>query len=249
MRRPSAVTTAVLWAALAIAPGALAQAPAIKDAASIPVFSSGKPGAPSAPWEIVKVNEKKKLTAYDFVEDGGKVVLHAVSDASSSGLGVPMIVDIAKTPMISWRWKIAGLIEGADNAVGSKEDAPARLMLTFDGDKDKLTFGDRTTMGLASKLYGRDLPYATLMYVWANDAPVGTVIPNPHTRRIQMIVASSGKGGVGQWQSLKRNLREDYRKAFGEAPGPLNSIVAFTDSDNTGSHAEAWYGDIVLSDK
>ena len=242
--RPSAAAAALV---ACLAPVAHAQTgPALKE---VPLFSASPAGAPPAPWEIVKVNEKKKLTAYDFVEDGGKVVLHAVSDASSSGLGVPMIVDIAKTPMISWRWKIAGLIEGADNAVGSKEDAPARLMLTFDGDKDKLTFGDRTTMGLASKLYGRDLPYATLMYVWANDAPVGTVIPNPHTRRIQMIVASSGKGGVGQWQSLKRNLREDYRKAFGEAPGPLNSIVAFTDSDNTGSHAEAWYGDIVLSDK
>jgi hypothetical protein len=104
-------------------------------------------------------------------------------------------------------------------------------------------------MNLASAAYGRDLPYATLMYIWATDAPVGTVIPNPHTKRIQMIVVSSGKGGVGQWQSLKRNVREDYKKVFGEEPSPLKSITAFTDADNTGTKAEAWYGDIALTDK
>jgi len=104
-------------------------------------------------------------------------------------------------------------------------------------------------MNLASAAYGRDLPYATLMYIWATDAPVGTVIPNPHTKRIQMIVVSSGKGGAGQWQSLKRNVREDYKKVFGEEPSPLKSITAFTDADNTGTKVEAWYGDIALTDK
>jgi len=151
--------------------------------------------------------------------------------------------------MLSWRWKVAGVVEGADNSVGAKEDAAARITLTFDGDKSKLSFGDRTTMNLASAAYGRDLPYATLMYIWATDAPVGTVIPNPHTKRIQMIVVSSGKGGIGQWQSLKRNVREDYKKVFGEEPSPLKSITAFTDADNTGTKVEAWYGDIALTDK
>ena len=221
----------------------------IRNAASIPRFSAAQPGPPPAPWEVVKVNEKKKLTAYDLVEDSGKVVLHAVSQGSASALGVPTRIDVAKTPMIAWRWKVAGLIPGADHAVASKEDAPARLMLTFDGDKGKLSLTDRTTIRIVSQLYGRDLPYATLMYVWSNDLPVGTVIANPHTKRIRMLVASSGKSGVGAWQSLERNLRDDYRKAFGEEPGLLTSIAAFTDSDNTGSRAEAWYGDIALTAK
>ena len=247
MYRPSAVTTALLLAGLAWGDGTFVEAAEIRDAASIPTFSTAQPGPPPAPWEIVKVNESKKLTVYELVDDGGKVVLHAVSDASASALGVPTRIDIARTPIISWRWKVAGLIPGADNGVASKEDAPARLMLTFDGDKSKLPLTDRATVALVSKLYGRDLPYATLMYVWSNNAPVGTVIANPHTKRIQMIVASSGKGGVGAWQTLTRNLRDDYRKAFGEDPGPLTSIAAFTDSDNTRSHAEAWYGDIALT--
>jgi hypothetical protein len=249
MRRLSVTTTAFVFLTIATAPAAVAQSPEFKDAAAIPVFSAGKPGAPMPPWEVVKVNDRKKLTAFDLVEDGGKVVLHAKSEAGSSGIGVRTNLDLAKTPVLAWRWKIAGLIEGADNSVAGKEDAPARISLTFEGDKSKLSFGDRTTMSLASSAYGRELPFATLMYVWANDAPVGTVIPNPHTRRIQMIVVSSGKGGVGQWQTLRRNVREDYKKAFGEDPGALKSISAFTDADNTGLNAEAWYGDMVLSDK
>jgi Protein of unknown function (DUF3047) len=249
MRRLSVTTTAFVLLSIASAPAAVAQTAEIKDADAIPVFSAAKPGAPQPPWEIVKVNERKKLTAFDLVENDGKVVLHAKSEAGSSGIGVRTSIDLAKTPMLSWRWKVAGLIDGADNSVAGKEDSPARISLTFDGDKGKLSFSDRTTMSLASSVYGRDLPYATLMYIWSNEAPVGTVISNPHTRRIQMIVVSSGKGGVGQWQTLKRNVREDYKKAFGEDPSPLKSLTAFTDADNTGLSAEAWYGDMVLSDK
>jgi hypothetical protein len=235
---------AVLVAALAVVATPVAHAqtgPALKE---VPLFSASPPGAPPAPWEIVKVNERKKLTEFRFVSDGGTTVVHAVSEAGASGVGVPLDHDLKAAPNLSWRWKVAGLIEGADHSVGSKEDSPARIIFTFDGDKSKLPFADRTTMNLASKAYGRDLPYATLMYVWANDAPVGTAISNPHTKRIQMVVASSGKAGVGQWQSIKRNVRDDYKRVFGEDPGPVKSITVFTDSDNTGTSAEAWYGDL-----
>lgn len=246
MRR-SAVLAATFATACSIAAAPAAQAQGDKGVARVPAFSAAAPGPLAAPWEIAKVNERKKLTAFEIVDDGGTRVLHASADASSSGMGVRTAFDLAAMPNLAWRWKIAGLIEGADNSVPGKEDSPARIMLTFDGDKDKLPFSDRTTMGLASKVYGRDLPYATLMYVWANDHPVGTVIPNPHTRRIQMIVVASGKAGVGQWQSYRRNVRDDYKKAFGEDPPRLASVVAFTDSDNTGLKAEAWYGDLVFS--
>lgn len=248
MRRSVAVTPLAVCAVLALAPAALGQSPVrIKDAAAIPHFSAGKVGAPQAPWVTVRVNERKKLTAFDLVDDGGKVVLHAKSEAGASGIGVHTTLDAAKTPMLAWRWKIANIVEGADNSVAGKEDAAARIVLAFDGDKDKLSFGDRTTMKLASSVYSQELPYATLMYIWSSDAPVGSVIANPHTKRIQMIVVASGKAGAGKWHSVKRNIRDDYRKVFGEEPGTLTSITAFSDSDNTGTTAEAWFGDISLS--
>ena len=34
--------------------------------------------------------------------------------------------------------------------------------------------------------------------------------------------------------------------AFGEAPGALQSVAIMTDSDNTRSRAQAWYGPLTL---
>ena len=53
-------------------------------------------------------------------------------------------------------------------------------------------FARRPALGQADAL-------RELMYIWSNKAPVGTVIPNPHTNRVQMIVAASGPAGVGKW--------------------------------------------------
>ena len=212
--------------------------------ATVAPFSAAKPGKVAAPWEGVKINDRKKLTDYDLVDDGGVTVLHASADTAASMVGTPVNVDVKKTPVIEWRWRVSGLIAGADNAVAAKEDSPARVVLEFDGDKSKLGFGDRAAASLAGQLSGRELPYATLMYVWSNAAPVGTVIPNPHTKRVQMIVVSSGASGVGKWQALKRNVAEDYKRAFNEDAGLVKSVAVLTDTDNVGGKVEAWYGDI-----
>ena len=61
-----------------------------------------------------------------------------------------------------------------------------------------------------------------------------------------MIVADSGSGRLGAWQDEARNVYEDYRRAFGEEPPLIKSIAIMTDTDNTGEHAHALYGDIVF---
>jgi len=230
-------------AALAAA-GAFAQT---DTTALITPFSTQKAGTDlPANWEIVKITDEKKPTQYRLVDDGGTVVLNAKAEAAASGLGQPTKIDVRGTPMLEWRWKVKGLIAAADNAVATREDAPARIVLSFGGDRAKLSLTDRLALSLADQRSGKTTPYGTLMYVWSNKAPVGTIIPNPRTGRVQMIVASSGAAGVGTWQSIKRNVFEDYRHAFGEDPGLLMSIGVLTDTDNTGDSAEAWYGDIRL---
>jgi hypothetical protein len=44
----------------------------------------------------------------------------------------------------------------------------------------------------------------------------------------------------------ERDIRADYRKAFGEEPGRLIAVGIMTDTDNTKSTAQAWYGPVVL---
>jgi hypothetical protein len=87
------------------------------------------------------------------------------------------------------------------------------------------------------------------MYVTSSVAPVGTRIPNPHTRRVQMVVASTEQDALGRWLALERNLAADFRAAFDEAPGRLVAFGVMSDSDNTQTDIEAWYGDIFFGAK
>lgn len=208
------------------------------------VVSDRKPGAAlPTNWKNLPVAEGKARTEYQLVTDGGTTVLRAQADGSASALMHAGDVDLSRTPVVAWRWKADGAIPGADNRDGAREDAPARLVFFFDGDSSKLSLGERAAMQLAKTVAGEELPYATLMYVWSTSAAPGSIIPNPHTRRVQMIVVS-GEGDAGKWQNLRRNLARDYERVFHEPPGPLKAYGIMTDTDNTHAAARAWYGDI-----
>jgi hypothetical protein len=208
-------------------------------------FSAARAGKAFPPgWRPVTIAAGKTPTDYRLQDDGGVTVLVAHAKGAASALGHPVNFDIGSAPVVEWRWKISGLIDGADNAIASREDSPARIILEFDGDKSKLPLREQAILALAKGSAGHEVPYATLMYVWANKAPVGKVIPNPHTGRVRMVVAQNGPAGVGAWQSMRRNVADDYRRAFGEDPGRLIGVGILTDSDNTGETVDAWYGDI-----
>jgi len=240
--RLALLAAALLACAMPAAAGDAAAAPATA------LFSTGVAGsAIASDWKPIALSSQKAPTVYDLVEDGGTVVLHARAEASASALGHLAGFDVRQRPVVKWRWKISKTIDGADNSVASKEDSPVRLLFAFAGDRSKLPARDRAVFRLSKRFSGRELPYATLMYVWANQATVGAVIENPHTRRVQMIVASSGDAGAGQWQTLSRNLYADYKTAFGEEPGKLIAYGVMSDTDNTGAAIEAWYGDITFS--
>lgn len=210
-------------------------------------FSTLEPGAPlPAGWKNLPVVRGKPMTQYTLVRDGQTTVLQADANRSASALMHEGDIDLAQTPVVAWRWKAEKAIEGADNRTGSKEDAPARLVFVFDGDKSKLSLYDRASMEVAKRMGGQDLPYATLMYVWSTTAAPDSVIANPHTGRVQMIVVSGRPGDAGEWQSVHRNIVQDYEKVFHEAPGRITGYGLLSDTDNTGATARAWYGDIQL---
>jgi hypothetical protein len=245
--RPSLAT----WAtALCLIGSGLATAtanaadPAAAGPAAIP-FSKASPGtALPTGWQNLPVVSSKKLTTYTVVTDEGRNVIEANSvDSASALMAKGDGVDLSATPNVTWRWKVDKAIPGADNRVSDKEDSPARLVFFFDGDKSSLSFGDRAAMTLA-KAGGENLPYATLMYIWSNDAPPGSVIQNPHTDRVQMLVVAGGDASLGKWQTFSRNVAADYERIYKEKPGKLLGYGIFTDSDNTHASAHAWYADV-----
>ncbi len=211
-------------------------------------FSVGKPGgALPGGWQVWTLAKFKKQTSYDLVHKDGATVVMARADDSASALLHPLDrVDPRQYRDLAWRWKTEALIRDQDNSRSATEDAPLRLVIRFDGDRSKLDFSERMFSAQVKAVTGQDLPYATLMYIWARKAPRETVITSRFTERIRMIVAESGADRLGSWQQVRRDLYDDYRRAYGEEPGPITGIGIMTDTDNTGAQAQAWYGDIVL---
>lgn len=209
---------------------------------------SGKSAGAALPehWQPWIVLPSKPRTEYRLVESEIGVVLEAQAASSASGLMRVLRVDPRTHRALGWHWLVPKLVPGADPRSAPREDAPARLIVSFHGDPQKLDFFERTQLRLARALSGRALPYATLMYVWSEHLPVGSVIPNPHTDRIRMIVVESGTRRLGRWVRVERDLLADYRRAFGEEPWDVVAIGLMTDTDNTGTEAKTWYGDIVL---
>jgi hypothetical protein len=228
---------AILIAA-AVAPGSSIAC----TASALPPFdATGASG-----WVHTPLSRLKRDTDYRAVQDGGDRVLQAKADGSASAFVHLQAADPAARPFLAWRWRTDALIGAADNRDAKREDAPLRVIVGFDGDKSKLPESEQRRFSMAKKLSGRDMPYATLMYIWENRQPVETVIHSAHTERLKMIVVESGAEGVGSWRSYQRNLVKDYERAFGERPGRIVGFAVMTDTDNTGAATTALYGALQL---
>ena len=215
----------------------------------VQAFSANAPG-PGLPrgWQPWILNRAKTPTVYRMVTDAstGRVVLHAVAERSASGLSQRLDLQPLERPVIAWRWRVVDLIAGADNQDRYSEDAPARLMLFFDGDRSRLPIKEQMLMETAHLLTGQEPPFATLMYVWENRFAPDTLLRNSFTDQVKMIVVGTGRDRIGTWKTFQRDYVEDYRRAFGHDPGRLVGIGVMTDTDNTGESVEAFYGDILL---
>ena len=196
-------------------------------------------------WEIVAFPGKVR-TAFRKQQHEGRESVQAESKSSASMLRQKVRIPPDQLGHLSFEWQAENLLDGADLTAQGRDDSPARLVLAFDGDRQKFSARNAMLSELSRALTGEDMPYATLMYVWSNDKPVGTVIVHPRTDRIRKIVVESGPMRLKQWLRYERDLRADFETAFGEAPGELQALAIMTDSDNTHSRTRAWYGEIRL---
>lgn len=233
--KPWRATTAI---ALALGPCAAHAAPAA------PAFSRMVQGAPIEGWKVLKPSPNAADTRYALVQDAGQTVLRADAERSMSGLIHTIRVDTRRFPLLRWRWKVAAPVAAADMTQKSGDDYAARVYVMFDYPAARLPLSTRMKMKLAESLYGQRIPAAALNYVWDNRQPVGTIQANTYTDRARMIVLRSGAAQAGQWVTETRDLRADFRAAFGEEAPDVVALAIATDTDNTGGRALAWYGDI-----
>ncbi|RYF16689.1 MAG: DUF3047 domain-containing protein [Comamonadaceae bacterium] len=207
--------------------------------------ASGPPnpwaGSTSEPWTH-KAFPGKTPTHYAYARLDGRDAVHVRADASASMLRQAVRIEPAQLGRLRFSWKVPALIAHADLAVRDKDDAPVRIVLAFEGDRSRFSRRDAALAELVRSVMGEEMPYATLMYVWCNERPPGTVIRSPRTDRVRKLVVESGPARLGTWLDYERDVRADFQRVFGEKPGALVGVAIMTDSDNTRSRTQAWYG-------
>lgn len=210
-------------------------------------FSRLRAGAEPHPWEPWLIVRGNKPTRYEIAEVDGVVALAAEGVEGGSGMWRKIRVDPQRNPLLEWRWRVPQPEPGSPPLTVTARASPlARLSVGFHGDVDQLDFEDRVKLRLARALTVNGLPYASLLYVWMVNQPVDTVIVSPHTARVRMIVVESGVQRAGQWITMRRNVLEDFRRAFEEEPGDVVGVGLMTDYGDDGSPRRTNYGDITF---
>jgi len=161
---------------------------------------------------------------YTVVRGDGRQYLHAVADADSVQIGLPVSFHLHEYPLLSWRWRVDELPSGADERSAASNDSAAGVYVVFPGSLGGL------------------LPRA-IKYVWSAREPRGTNLASPRYPNTQIVVLESGDGERGTWRTETVNIPDDYRRLFEAEPPEPQGIALLTDADDTKSHAAADYDD------
>ncbi len=165
----------------------------------------------------------------EIVDNGGHHVLHLRSkdEGSTISKDIKGKVDLKRTPVLEWSWKVVTLPKGGDVRHKATDDEAAQLYVAW----------PRFPEAVRSRIIG---------YVWDTTAPVGTIVKSEKTGTITYVVVRSGSDDLGKWVTERRNVRDDFRKIYGEDPPEPGAISVSIDSNDTHSTAESFLGPIVF---
>jgi DUF3047 family protein len=196
----------------------------VEDWRSYPIGTRGIPGD----WKPQNWGQ----AAYDFeiVADNDQPVLHLKSKGDSSTISRDLRgqFNLSETPVLAWSWKVITLPTGANACQKSTDDEAAQVYVAW------LRFPEK----VRSLIIG---------YIWDSTARVGTICKSQKTGTVTYVVLRSGRGELGKSITERRNVVEDFRKIYGEAPENLTALSLSIDSDDTASSAESFFGRIAFT--
>jgi len=223
--RPTRARRVVLAVAfVVIATAWAADRVVVEDWRSYPLGTRGIPGD----WK----EQTWGKPAYDLeiVSDNGQPVLHLRSKGDNSTISRDLTgsVDLNETPILEWRWKVMTLPTGGNACQKSTDDEAAQVYVAW----------VRSPEAVRSLIIG---------YVWDSTAPAGTICKSQKTATVTYVVLRSGADELGKWITERRNVVEDFRRIYGEAPDKPTALSLAIDSDDTGSSAESFIGATVFT--
>jgi Protein of unknown function (DUF3047) len=168
--------------------------------------------------------------AYDFIvaAEDGRRALRLKSHDDHSTIAKKVRVDLRATPILEWTWKIVSIPAGADIRKKEASDLTGHIFVAW----------PRVPALLRTRLIG---------YVWDTIAPAQTVETSRKTGAVTFFVVRSGPRDLNRWLTERRNVYEDYRKAFGEDPENPQAVIVSIDTNDTHSAAEAFIGRIIFT--
>ena len=219
MRKNIRKTLILLGFCLSLSLPVMAEKPANKGVIPVGTFTKEE----IALW---KERSFQGHTRYELISDEDALILKAHCKATGSAFYRDMKVDLVKTPILRWSWKIDNIHSGLDDISKAGDDYAARIYVVYKA-------------GI--------MPWSVkaLDYVWANKQPVGSSWPNAFTKQAIMIAQQSGvPEDKNVWIEETRDIRKDFKKYFGIDVSLINGVALMTDCDNSGGQATAYYRDI-----
>jgi Protein of unknown function (DUF3047) len=167
---------------------------------------------------------------YDLtvVTDGSDRVLHLRSRGDNSTISKEIKVDVKELPLLVWRWRAVALPVGGDCRRMATDDQAAQIYVAF----------PRFPTAVRSRIIG---------YVWDTTAPAGTIVKSESSALVTYVVVRSGAAELGRWLTETRNVYDDFKRIYGEAPTePVGAVSVAIDSNDTRSSAESYIGTILF---
>ncbi len=166
-----------------------------------------KPGTPPA--------------VFSLEEEGGEYFLHMEADSASGSLLTTVKgVDISKTPILRWRWRVDTFPDGGDGREKKKDDQAIGIYV-----------------GSGSMLSNKSVSYR-----WDTDTPAGAegeAVYGGGIAKIKWYTVRNEKDPEsGQWVVEERNVAKDFREAWGNDPGKIYLSIT-CNSQYTGTKAAA----------
>ncbi|RLB10766.1 MAG: hypothetical protein DRG27_02440 [Deltaproteobacteria bacterium] len=176
-----------------------------------------------------KMTEKAKKI-YKVLVDGNNAYLYAHSKGDAVQIGKKVDIDIKQFPILTWRWKVDKLCEGADERYKKTGDSAAAIYVVF-------------------PTWKKWNPKA-IKYVWsASSLPIGFKTKSPYASNTKIIILRNKNSPLHKWVQERVNVLEDYKYFFGKKIKHVKLIGIMTDSDNTHSEAIAAYDDIIFESR
>ena len=162
-----------------------------------------------------------------IVDDDGRRALHmkSVNDSITLNRDIKGKVRLKDTPILEWEWKSIVLPKGGNSCKKATDDQAGQIFVVW----------PRFPEQVRSRVIG---------YVWDTTQPVGTICKSEKTGTVTYVVVRSGSGDLNKWVAETRNVVEDFKKIYGEAPEDPAILSISIDSNDTGTTSEAMIGAI-----